>query len=422
MSIFIQIASYRDPELALTIEDAILRANKPEELRFVVCWQYHPKDDFTNSQRELFSKTKTIEVIDIDISTKPFLGTCWARNQIQQLYDNEDYTLQLDSHMRFVEGWDSELIDMLHLLQKDGYKKPLITSYATSFDPDNDPEGRLDELWRMDFDRFAPEGWLATAPSVIPNHKLLTKPVPARFYSAHFAFAEGTFAKEVQHDPQFYFHGEEPSIAVRAFTHGYDLFHPHKMICWHEYGRDNKKKHWDDDKKWEAKNKQAHLRYRQLFGMDGEPMVDLFPYGFGTERTLEEYKSYSGIDMTNRKIQQYTKDRYSPPNPTYYDEVAYELSFFEFFRHCLDIHTSSLTKEDYDFWVVSFEDESGQIVSPRQDTDEGEIKHLLDLSKKDGGWIRLWRQYEGKPPHKIVVWPHSKSDEWCDRMEFKISN
>ena len=81
----------------------------------------------------------------------------------------------------------------------------------------------------MNFDRFTPEGIIFFLPATIPNHKNLSEPVPARFYSGHFTFADGIFSVEVQHDPTFYFHGEEITLAVRAFTHGYDLFHPHKI-------------------------------------------------------------------------------------------------------------------------------------------------------------------------------------------------
>jgi len=47
---------------------------------------------------------------------------CWARNKLQQQYDKEDYTLQLDSHHRFIEEWDEELVKMLKNLQSEGYK------------------------------------------------------------------------------------------------------------------------------------------------------------------------------------------------------------------------------------------------------------------------------------------------------------
>ncbi len=88
----------------------------------------------------------------------------------------------------------------------------------------------------------------------------MTEPIPARFYSAHFAFTVGQFCKEVPHDPEYYFHGEEISIAVRAYTWGYDLFHPHKVIAWHEYTRKGRTKQWDDDKEWWEKNIKCHLQ------------------------------------------------------------------------------------------------------------------------------------------------------------------
>ena len=42
----------------------------------------------------------------IDIDYKDSQGVCWARNTIQQYYEDEEYTLQLDSHHRFVPNWD----------------------------------------------------------------------------------------------------------------------------------------------------------------------------------------------------------------------------------------------------------------------------------------------------------------------------
>ena len=158
---------------------------------------------------------------------------------------------------------------MYEELKSKGVNKPLLTSYISSFDPDNDPAGRITVPWKMNFDRFIPEGAVFFLPASIDNYKELTEPIPARFYSAHFAFASGQFVKEVPHDPDYYFHGEEISIAVRAYTHGYDLFHPHKIIAWHEYTRKNRTKQWDDDKSWHLKNDDCHLRNRKLFEMDG---------------------------------------------------------------------------------------------------------------------------------------------------------
>ena len=248
-TIFVQIASYRDPQLIPTIDNMLANASNPNNLTICICWQHCDDDKWDNLDK--YKKDKRFKIIDIDYLQSK--GVCWARNQVQQLYNKEKYTLQLDSHHRFMKNWDKELISMINNLKKKGYKKPLLTAYIPSFDPDNDPADRVNEPWKMNFDRFIPEGAVFFLPASFDIWDDKTQPLPARFYSAHFCFTLGRFAKEVQHDPEYYFHGEEISIAVRAYTHGYDLFHPHKVICWHEYTRKGRSKQWDDDKDWAKK-------------------------------------------------------------------------------------------------------------------------------------------------------------------------
>jgi hypothetical protein len=122
------------------------------------------------------------------------------------------------------------------------------------------------------------------------HYKSLDKPMKANFYSAHFTFTSGQFVKEVPHDPELYFTGEEMSITVRAYTHGYDLFHPHILIAWHEYTRKNRVKQWDDDKEWWKKDLHSKNHYLSIFKNHGV-------YGIGTKRTVEDYEKYSGIKI-----------------------------------------------------------------------------------------------------------------------------
>lgn len=410
--IFVQIASYRDPELLPTLRDCIEKAKFPENLVFSISWQHSIDDKWDNLDE--FKNDPRFKIIDIDYRESN--GACWARNTLQQQYDGEEYTLQLDSHHRFVKHWDYELIKMYNRLRKNGSRKPLITSYASSFEPTNDPGGRENIPWKMDFDRFTPEGYIFFIPSAIDEYKELDGPVHGRFYSAHYAFTTGKFVEEVPHDPEFYFHGEEISIAVRAFTWGYDIYHPHKCFIWHEYMRDNKSKQWDDDKTWSIKNNNSHKKLRRLFGMDGEEQAtDMGIYGFGPVRTLHEYEIYAGVSFSKRGVQQYTLDRKHPPNPLYADEEQWEKSLLYIFKHCIDLYAPDFPEPDYDFWVVSFEKMDGTVIN-RRDADRNEVLNLIALSKKDN-WIRLWREFAGNKPDKWVVWPHSVSKEWCERVE-----
>ncbi len=410
MTIFVQIASYRDPELENTVRDMISNADRPEKLRFGIARQFREEDGF--DKLEEFRGDSRFRILDIPYEESN--GACWARHLIQQLYKNETYTLQIDSHMRFEKGWDTTLIDMIDQLQEDGYEKPLLTGYVSSFDPDNDPAGRSREPWRMAFDRFIPEGAVFFLPETIPNWTELTKPVPARFYSAHFCFTLGQFSKEVQHDPEYYFHGEEISIAARAYTHGYDLFHPHKVVVYHEYTRKGRTKQWDDDKKWVEKNNHSHKRNRQLFGMDGEEMVDLGQFGFGSVRTLRDYEKYSGLLFSKRAVQKYTLDKEYPPNPNNYEtEEDWINSFTKQFKHCIDVGYDRVPEKDYDFWVVAFHDHKDETIY-RKDADKHEIQGFF---RDPDGYCKVWRTFnaEEKPAY-WVVWPHSESKGWGERI------
>ena len=412
-TIFIQIASYRDPELVKTIEDCITNAKNPKNLRFGICRQYHPQDGFDNLDK--YKEDKRFRILDVLCEYSK--GVCWARNQVQQLYEGEMYTLQIDSHMRFAPNWDVEMIGMVKQLQEMGIPKPLLTSYVSSFDPENDPAARVQEPWRMAFDRFIPEGAVFFLPETIPNWQELDTPVPARFYSAHYAFTVGEFSNEVQHNPEYYFHGEEISIAVRAFTWGYDLFHPHKVLIWHEYTRKGRTKQWDDDKDWVNKNNHSHLTNRKLFGMDGESQEGHEgKYGFGTVRTLREYEEYAGLLFERRAVQQETLDKKYPPNPSmefYGDEETWKNSFAQVFKHCIDVNYTSVPEKDYDFWVVAFHAENDDTLY-RKDADKSEIQRMMN---DPDGYCKVWREFQTAiKPKYWVVWPHSESKGWCERI------
>jgi hypothetical protein len=404
--IFIQIASYRDPQLPFTLKDMIENASKPENLVICIAHQYddiHAIDEYKGDKR--------FKILDIPFSESK--GACWARHTIQQEYDGEEYTLQLDSHHRFTKNWDTELIKMIKHLKKKGHKKPLLTGYIPSFDPDKDPEERVQVPWKMNFDRFIPEGAVFFLPASIDDFKERTEPIPARFYSAHFCFTLGQFCKEVQHDPEYYFHGEEISIAVRAFTWGYDLFHPHTVVAWHEYTRKGRTKQWDDDKEWHIKNNACHLKNRKLFGMDGEKQEDFGIYGFGKERTLADYEAYAGLSFSKRAIQQYTLDNNNPPNPSYKTPEEFEESFLSIFKHCIDVGYDKVPEKDYDFWVVAFHDKDDNTLY-RKDADKNEINSFF--SDPDG-YCKVWREFQTKEkPAYWVVWPHSESKDWCERI------
>jgi hypothetical protein len=214
-TIFVSIAAYRDPELAATIEDCLDKARWPDRLRFGICWQHGPGEVPPHRLGD-----PRFRVLDPDWTKSR--GPCWARSRIMKLWQGERWYLQLDSHHRFAPDWDAKLLAQAAAT---GSPKPILSTYPGSFYPEN-PTDLSDVPTRMDFGGFTRDGLVILHPDAIADWQTSTAPRRGRFLAAGFLFAPGRFVTDVPYDPYLYFFGEEITLAVRAFTHGYDFFHP----------------------------------------------------------------------------------------------------------------------------------------------------------------------------------------------------
>lgn len=411
--IYISIAAFRDPELVPTLHSMIENCDNPNNLKICIAWQ-HGDAEFEKHQLDEFKGDKRFIVLDIPY--KDSKGACWARSEIQNCYTNEDWFLQIDSHMRFVPHWDTISIEMINELKTLGYTKPLLTTYVPSYNPENDPAERSPECWRLDWDRFIPESPFFTLPAAMTDSEMRI-PLLNRFFSAHFVFVEGNYVKEVPYDPNLFFHGEEGSLAVRSWTSGYDLFAPNKQICFHEYTRTNREglKIWDNNSNWVELNNASHLRHRKLFEMDGEKKdINFGPYDLGKERTLEEYERFAGIQFKTRGVQQWTLNHNPPPNPEkYYTEEEYQKSFLKIFRHCIDLYKDSIPEEDIIFIAVIIKDSNDNELH-RQDIHKDDI-FRLKMNVNSQGFLNIWVQFETSiKPTKWLIWPYRENIGWID--------
>ena len=403
-TIFVQIASFRDSQLLPTLRDMIDKAEEPDNLKICICWQHSDKDEWDT----LDEYQDDDRFIIIDVKAEDSKGVCWARNRIQWEYGGEDFTLQLDSHHRFEPGWDTELKNEILQLQLHGYEKPLLTGYISSFHPSLPAEEWAKEPWHTVFDRFTPDGVVFFLPTPIPNWEELTMPIPGRFYSAHFCFTLGIFCEEVQHDPRYYFHGEEITIGVRAYTHGYDIFHPHKIVAYHEFSRDYRPdKHWDNYNNWGNHNQETYRLMRNLLGIDGCNCSDeekYGQYGLGTTRTVADWEEYAGVRFADRSLQQSTIDGKLPPNNP-------EDNWSRRFKHCIDIHQNDMPNEELNFITVALHDEDNNTLY-RKDIEGDELAKLLSTEECCNIWVEA---DVASKPTEWVVWPHSKENGWGQR-------
>lgn len=406
-TIYIQIASYRDPELLPTLRDCINNAAHPKNLRFGILWQ-HAKEDTWDTLTE-FKKDTRFRIVDVDYMDAK--GVCWARAELNKLYKNETYVLQLDSHHRFTKNWDTILINMLEQLRSDTCKSPLLSSYLPSYDPSTWPNVRTTEPWYMEFDRFAPEGPIHFLPHTIDDWKTRNRPIPSRFVSAHFIFADGRFVKDVPYNPVYYFHGEEIDLSVRSYMAGYDIFAPHKIIIWHEYHRNGKRRHWDDHKNWLELDLASFQHLRNFYGIDNKSLDYVTPKHI---RSLQEYEMFAGLEFKTRRVHKLTVEKVKPPISL--DIKSHWLGLTHFHKVCIDVYRPEFKENDYTFWAVAIEDINGVEIY-RQDADKNEITNILAIPFEEDNFSHIWRTfYNQSQPVRWVVWPHSESKGWCSKI------
>jgi hypothetical protein len=308
MTIFIQIASYRDPELGPTIEDCLANAARPNDLRFGICSQESSHSDYAVNFSDSRFRIKRFH-------WRESRGVCWARHVTQSLYEGEDFTLQIDSHHRFRKHWDQYLLDAIASCKS---KRPILSAYPGAYDPQSGRKFHTAPM-KIVARGFNSYGNLHTYPMGFeaPDG---SKPVPARFIAAGFMFTLGRFCNDVPYDPSLYFAGEELSLALRAYTHGYDFYHPPEQVLWHEYKRADKHKHWDDHRDKSIKTSRLnqidakdHLndaqRLRALIagnddGVLNEQKVRQGRFGLGSERSVRDYELFAGLDLHNKLIHQ----------------------------------------------------------------------------------------------------------------------
>jgi len=414
--IFIHLPAYREPELIPTINDALAQAKYPENLRFGICRQFHPDDEFDNVDG--YRNDSRFKIVDIPHEQAK--GLPYARFRINELITDEDYILQLDSHHRFVKHWDDELLTMHAGLEKKGFK-PILTGYLPYYNPFNDPAERTMEPWQQQFASFYPHGTIFIRPGGIPNWQQMTEPFHSRFISGHFAFARTEWAKEIKHDADIYFSGEELNLTVRSFTHGWDLFHPHKLVIWHATMREERsgKLVWDDQHKrgedwWTAQNN-ARAKIRQLLKTEDNG-YDLTGYDLGTARTLRDYEKYAGVHFKRKAVQKYTVDNKFPPNPYIENDEEWENSFMKSFYHLITIHRHEFPANDYQHILVAFDDENGIGLNHRYITG-GQLQHFMNTGQQ----IHYEEMFlVDREPKRVVFWAYSNERGWCERIEHTI--
>ena len=302
-SIFIGLACFKDYELRHTILDCINKAKHPENLYFGICYQF----DNDNPKATDSAIDDLVERYNIKLEKwdwKDSEGGCWARNRAQQFYNNETYSLQFDSHTRFIEHWDEKLInEFTSLLDKT--ENPIISFLPPSYmrDDENGIDFHFDNIHELDrlniptirelTAQYWPMygGYTNIKPTNGVNRRV------ALLYGG-FIFSWGKWVKEIEQDPEHYYTGEEFALAVRSFTKGYDIYMPTQILAWHRAHFKTPDKHYNTFENQSDKHEHAMVRLKMLIERSG----NLGKYDIGDKRTLAEFEELAGINFKTLEV------------------------------------------------------------------------------------------------------------------------
>ena len=306
MKIFISIASYQDPLLEATIYSAYNNADNPKDLIFGICDQSTSPLDISSFE---FSDQFKYEHVD-PINSE---GPCWARSRIQNQFNNEDYYLQIDSHMQFEKNWDAYLINYLERIRAinlSSHQLPIITCYPRAFNVVDLKEGKFElnnnEI-RTDAISYRKDSMFIKENFSRQIGSIATQEISHGYLiAAGCLFSSGDFVKEIPYDSDYYFYGEEISLMIRAFTRGFGIFHIQSLPIFHLYAEltnIERKLHWNEDEdtkrevKWHQREEKSINKLKKLLN---DEIAGVF--GLGASKSLKDYEYLSGIDLVNKTI------------------------------------------------------------------------------------------------------------------------
>lgn len=290
--IFVSIASYKDPELKQTILSVLSKADDPYNIHIAVCQQDH-LENFLDC-----SSVPNVSIVYYNCLDSK--GAGWARNKTNSLYNGEEYFMQIDSHIEMVQGWDTILVAQYQKARAMTTNKIVFAAYPSSYELNELGERVLEppHVYRTAVKFIEGTNILEGEASNFVSDELLW----AKYLNAGFMFGDGSFIQDCPGDPDIYFWGEEILNTAKAYTLGYDMFHPSVHMCWHNYNRQKDiTQHWNDADeakrkiKWHERDSASKEKLKKLFS--GE-----MPEYFGTVRNFQDFADYIEVNFQTSEM------------------------------------------------------------------------------------------------------------------------
>lgn len=308
-SIFVSIASYRDYECPETINSLFSQARDPRRIFVGLCVQNARGDPACPGK--LCDKCIGENIRVLEMPHHKARGPAYARYHCAKLYQGEDFYMQIDSHMQFIQNWDDIILaelDKCAALLRPGAHAAVLTHYP--------PADMTDEVRLRRVTTHICRGtWEHTGMVSFLSNQFGNQDTPMHTYylASGFLFGPGSMVTRVPYDPHldFLFWGEELLHAARLWTSGYDLFSPGVAVCSHTYERHHAPNVFTDNRSWAGAQEISNERVRHLLGWPTRQELHRLPpqvtqeahlYGPGRARPLAAYMKQAKIDRVRRTL------------------------------------------------------------------------------------------------------------------------
>ena len=319
-TIFLMIASYRDWQCRDTAASALARATHPRRVVVAAVQQNRPGDVgcadppvpcSEDPHQPLCKYSSQVRVYAMDANDAT--GPVYARHVGYRMYRGEAFALQVDAHCVFVNGWDVGIIDQWKRTRNE---MAVLSTYLTDLEGSVSPSGdslRKTRPIMCNSDFEGSPGYLrhGAQPERVPA--IRDVPMLQPYWAAGFSFARGHFVHRVRYDCclPMVFMGEEISIGVRAWTHGYDMYAPQASVLFHEYAQKSSRrrhvpKFWESKGARRANGQKSLRRLTSLIKMAPPDMPDDWDrtkaslYGLGTDRPVDLFYKLALVDVSRR--------------------------------------------------------------------------------------------------------------------------
>lgn len=320
-TIFASIISKSDSHCSNTVTNLLKSAANPERIRVAVVDRTNPL-----SRRYVACDSPPIPCsrdpdqilciynanIDVyELKTELDAGAMFARHIGQRMYRGEYYALQVgvDAGIVFSDGWDEELIRQLDATNND---MAVISTYLseTKIRDANRPIQATPERYTICHASYKGDGRERRLEHIRSEQVHQTAP-PDRtespmlqpFWSSELSFSRGHFLLQVPYDPKLCGldeQDEEISMALRAFSSGYDFYTPTQSVIFRTKVDSNSHSNVEGLCKGNPKKK-SQKRLYSLIGLNNND-EDAIPYeyGLGAVRDTAKFFTLYGIHASER--------------------------------------------------------------------------------------------------------------------------